>query len=121
MLYRGNSNAWVLTANKRGHILSPAEAGPAAAAQEFQAQEAEAAASAAAAALRAQGPADEDGSTGGGDENRPLTGVKPKAGAAVGGGAHAGGGGGVPAETASVLRETKANPTSGGQYMTAAG
>ncbi|CAM9756604.1 unnamed protein product, partial [Laminaria digitata] len=65
VFYRGKSEGWVLTANKRGPILSPAEAGPAAA-QEFQSQEAAAARAAAAAAA----PPPDD------DENRPLTGVK---------------------------------------------
>lgn len=65
VLYRGDSSGWVLTANKRGASLTPAEAGPAAAAKEFQAQEAAAAAAAAGAAA-----------SGAGDEDRPLTGAK---------------------------------------------
>ncbi|CAM9795118.1 unnamed protein product, partial [Ectocarpus sp. 4 AP-2014] len=71
VMYRGNSSGWVLTANKRGASLTPAEAGPAAAAKEFQAQEA-AAAAAAAAATAAAGAA----ANGAGDEDRPLTGAK---------------------------------------------
>ncbi|CAN0326492.1 unnamed protein product, partial [Ectocarpus fasciculatus] len=65
VLYRGDSAGWVLTANKRGASLTPAEAGPAAAAKEFQAQEA------AAAATGGGGTAN-----GAGDEDRPLTGAK---------------------------------------------
>ncbi|CAN0326445.1 unnamed protein product, partial [Ectocarpus fasciculatus] len=38
--YRGREDGWVLTANKRGPILLPAEGGPAAASREFDAQEA---------------------------------------------------------------------------------
>ncbi|CAB1120609.1 unnamed protein product [Ectocarpus sp. CCAP 1310/34] len=66
VLYRGDSSGWVLTANKRGASLTPAETGSAAAAKEFQAQEAAAAAAAAAGAT----------ANGAGDEDRPLTGAR---------------------------------------------
>ncbi|CAM9939967.1 unnamed protein product [Scytosiphon promiscuus] len=65
VLYRGRRDGWVLTANKRGSMLSPAEAGPAAAAQEFQAQESAAASGADAANSAATA-----------EEDRPLTGAK---------------------------------------------
>ncbi|CAN0520040.1 unnamed protein product, partial [Ectocarpus sp. 12 AP-2014] len=63
--YRGRDDGWVLTANKRGPILLPAESGDAAASREFDAQEAAFAAEAAAAATAAAVPDDDD---------RPLTG-----------------------------------------------
>lgn len=65
VLYRGDSAGWVLTANKRGASLTPAESGPAAAAREFQAQEA--------AAVAGGGG---ETANGAGDEDRPLTGAK---------------------------------------------
>lgn len=67
--YRGREDGWVLTANKRGAILLPAEGGAAAAALAFDAQEA---AFAAAAASGADAAAPQD------DSDRSLTGAKPK-------------------------------------------
>lgn len=63
--YRGRDDGWVLTANKRGPILLPAEGGDAAASREFDAQEAAFAAAAAAAAAAVPD-----------DDDRPLTGAK---------------------------------------------
>lgn len=63
--YRGRDDGWVLTANKRGPMLLPAEGGPAAASREFDAQEAAFAAEAAAAAAAVPD-----------DDDRPLTGAK---------------------------------------------
>lgn len=70
--YRGREDGWVLTANKRGPILLPAEGGPAAAAKAFDVQEAAFAAAAAAATSADDPAAPQD------DGDRPLTGAKPK-------------------------------------------
>eukprot|EP00903_Cladosiphon_okamuranus_P008211 g7904.t1 len=127
VLYRGNSGGWVLTANKRGPILSPAEESPSAAAQEFQSQESASAAAAAAEAAAGGG---------GGDEDRPLTGAKVGSAAAsvASGGAGAagvaeglnGGGGGSDGSSVTVAAAAaggsgKANAASAGQFLTSAG
>lgn len=111
--YRGISNGWVLTANKRGPILLPAEGSPATAAKEFQNQEA-AAAAAAAAALKAAEPVEDEDSPAdskggkGRDQNRALTAANGAKGGAPAPAPAAGGGG-------------KAAGVSAGQFMTSAG
>lgn len=82
--YHGREDGWILTANKRGPMLAPAEGGPAAGAAAHAAQEANFAEQAAAAAAAAE-PSGDD---------RPLTGAKPAASNAAGEQRLAGGGGG---------------------------
>lgn len=86
--YRGREDGWILTANKRGSILLPADptTNPAAT---FNTQEQDLAAAAAAAATASP--------ESGADDDRPLTGAKP--GAAAGGGPAAGGVGAAGPET----------------------
>lgn len=67
--YRGRENGWVLTANKRGPILLPAEGD---AAEAFDAQEASYAAATAGKPAATTLPPDDD-------DDRPLTGAKPPA------------------------------------------
>lgn len=119
--YRGNDKGWVLTANKRGPILSPVEASPSAAAQEFQAQETAAAAAAAAALKAKQAADDEDENSadkkGAVGKNRSLEasrGASQPAADVPGGGAAAGGimAGGGGQGTGGI---------SAGQFMTSAG
>lgn len=66
--YRGRTDGWVLTANKRGTILLPVDGDVSAASEGFETQEAGYAAAAVAAAVDAVPPDD--------DADRPLTGAK---------------------------------------------
>lgn len=82
--YRGREDGWILTSNKRGPTLAPAE-DPTASAEKFDAQEAEFAQAAAAAEASKHAPTSED---------RPLTGAKRGAALNVGGDRPLTGGGG---------------------------
>lgn len=116
--YRGKEDGWILTANKRGAILTPAGGNPADAARDFQDQEASYAAAAAAAAAADASPPDED--------ERPLTGAKHEQGLgssgveASGGTGGGSGGGGVSAEASASPAAQSSSVAGGGRGQGAA-